>query len=431
VRAAHVALAVCAVACRYRFDVVADVDGGGDDGTTTPTAITVMVSGHGVALVEGQPPCANRCTYDVGAIDVSPWAGEAWQFAGFSEPACSTATTCSVAPGATVNVSFTPSPITANRMFISSMNVPRTGLAGLDTTCTDAATAAGLGGTFVAFASTSTVDARSRLGSARGWVAMNGLPVIDTVADFDSATRPRAPMFTELGGRNLIPAATGSNADGTKSVGNMCGDWLLTTGNRYAGYANEIDVYTVSFVSGSCANSSAVYCMQTDFTTPVSLTYPPAPMGRYVFVTGATFPVGGGIAAADLRCQNDATAAGLPGSYAALLATSTMSAADHVGGLAGMWRRTDGLVVSFTGLDQEPLDAAISLAATGLPGLGNYGMLGALSPTALGTATCSDWTDSAMTQRLDMNSRSLRPFTGLGSPPNCASLSSIFCAQLP
>jgi hypothetical protein len=36
-----------------------------------------------------------------------------------------------------------------------------------------------------------------------------------------------------------------------------------------------------------------------------------------------------------------------------------------------------------------------------------------------------------MTQRLDMNSRSLRPFTGLGSPPNCASLSSIFCAQLP
>lgn len=45
--------------------------------------------------------------------------------------------------------------------------------------------------------------------------------------------------------------------------------------------------------------------------------------GRLAFVTDDVFQPGGGIAAADALCQREASAAGLPGTYCAELATST------------------------------------------------------------------------------------------------------------
>src|SRR5690606_4557544 len=60
------------------------------------------------------------------------------------------------------------------------------GLAGGDAICAARAEAAGLPGTYVAWLSTATVDARDRLGSARGWRRVDGEPFADTVEDLAS-----------------------------------------------------------------------------------------------------------------------------------------------------------------------------------------------------------------------------------------------------
>ena len=55
------------------------------------------------------------------------------------------------------------------------------GLAGADAACMQAAQQAGLVGTFVAWLSTTTVNAVDRLSGARGWVRTDGLPIMDTI----------------------------------------------------------------------------------------------------------------------------------------------------------------------------------------------------------------------------------------------------------
>jgi hypothetical protein len=183
-------------------------------------------------------------------------------------------------------------------------------------------------------------------------------------------------------------------------------------------------------VGPSCASASSVFCMQTDRNVAVSLTHSRAPAGRYIFVTNATWPVGGGIAAADDFCMQQATAGSLAGTYRALLATTTESAADHIGGIAGMWRRPDGIVVTFDGLDAGTFDAAIARDAAGAVTPGNDTMVGADNLTSLGTATCVDWTSAAASARLDTFFLSTRPWPKGASPPSCASGSRIFCAEV-
>jgi hypothetical protein len=125
---------------------------------------------------------------------------------------------------------------------------------------------------------------------------------------------------------------------------------------------------------------------------------PPAfPAGRYAFLS--PWPIAGGIVAADAHCQSDATANALPGTYRALLATSTQSAVQHAGSLAGSWRRPDGLVVTFNGLDARPLDAAVMQLANKTIINNNFLWFGVDSPTSLGAlaTTCSDWTSTSGT----------------------------------
>ena len=70
-----------------------------------------------------------------------------------------------------------------------------------------AAQAAGLSGTFVALLSTSTVDAKSRLGTARGWVRTDGKPFADRQEDLFRSNCGSAlyypPRLDEFG--NILP----------------------------------------------------------------------------------------------------------------------------------------------------------------------------------------------------------------------------------
>jgi hypothetical protein len=287
-----------------------------------------------------------------------------------------------------------------------------------------------LTGTFIALASTSTVNARDRFTAARGWVGTDGLPIFDTPNDFASQTKPRAITRDQNGVPRSDAAFTGSMATGVVDNAGTCSDWTSMTGQAQGGYSDWTSLYSISNVGPSCASTSSVFCMKTDRNVAVSLTHSPAPMGRFIFVTNATWPVAGGIAAADDFCTQQATAGGLAGPYRALLATTAESVSDHIGGLAGMWRRPDGTVVTFDGLGVDTFDAAIARDASGAVTVGNDVMVGAGDLTSLGTATCADWTAAASPSRFDTFFLSTRPWPKSASPPSCASGSRLFCAEV-
>ena len=76
--------------------------------------------------------------------------------------------------GPSVNIAF----VTSTSVQISTLG----GHLGADALCAQRAEAGGLpSNTYVAWLSTSTVDAKTRLAGARGWVRPDGLPFADTL----------------------------------------------------------------------------------------------------------------------------------------------------------------------------------------------------------------------------------------------------------
>lgn len=111
------------------------------------------------------------------------------------------------------------------------------GLDGADAHCASLAEAAGVTGkTWRAYLSTSTVDAKDRIGSGP-WFNAKGEKIADDVASLhsDANNITKATGLTEKGeqvpGRGDTPnehdMLTGSNADGTEIADQTCGDWTL------------------------------------------------------------------------------------------------------------------------------------------------------------------------------------------------------------
>lgn len=111
------------------------------------------------------------------------------------------------------------------------------GLEGADAHCASLAEAAGSSGkTWHAYLSTSTVDARDRIG-AGPWVNAKGQKIADDVASLhsDANNINKQTALDEKGnvvnGRGDTPnrhdILTGSMPDGTKAADKTCGDWTL------------------------------------------------------------------------------------------------------------------------------------------------------------------------------------------------------------
>jgi len=111
------------------------------------------------------------------------------------------------------------------------------GLEGADAHCASLAEAAGVTGkTWAAYLSTSTVDAKDRIGSGP-WYNAKGVKIADDVTSLhsDANNITKETGLTEKGtvvpGRGDTPnehdILTGTQADGTKAVDQTCGDWTL------------------------------------------------------------------------------------------------------------------------------------------------------------------------------------------------------------
>jgi len=176
--------------------------------------------------------------------------------------AVATAAVVLVAGGYSV-VAQTPA---ANMSFFVSSANPKGGnlggLAGADQVCQSLAQAAGAGRrTWHAYLSSSTVDAKSRIGNGP-WYNFKGELIAQNVADLHTADKNKISATTALTEKGTVPnylavnaqgqaapaaqplqhdILTGSNEDGTKNA-DTCKDWTVGDGTAKAmlGHADRL-----------------------------------------------------------------------------------------------------------------------------------------------------------------------------------------------
>ncbi len=149
------------------------------------------------------------------------------------------------------------------------------GLAGADAHCASLAEAAGATGkTWRAYLSTSTEDAKDRIG-AGPWFNAKGTKIADDVASLHSDANAinKENGLDEKGavvkGRGDEPnqhdILTGSNADGTKIADQTCGDWTLSgaEGAAMVGHHDRMGPDTLATAtSWNAAHASRGGCSQ-------------------------------------------------------------------------------------------------------------------------------------------------------------------------
>jgi hypothetical protein len=149
------------------------------------------------------------------------------------------------------------------------------GLDGADAHCASLAEAAGVTGkTWRAYLSTTTVDAKDRIG-AGPWFNAKGVKIADDVATLHSDANAinKEGGLDEKGnvvnGRGDTPnkhdILTGSNADGTKIADQTCGDWTLSgaEGAAMLGHHDRMGPDTLATAkSWNAAHASRGGCSQ-------------------------------------------------------------------------------------------------------------------------------------------------------------------------
>jgi cysteine-rich repeat protein len=288
-----------------------------------------------------------------------------------------------------------------NRVFVTSTTqAPSTlgGLSGADAICQARADAAGVAGTYVAWLAVTGVAASTRLGSARGWVRMDGRPFVDTIDDLVNRG-PWYPIGLDEMGSDLTAGLSARFVTGTVAGGaphsETCADWTGSGKSLVRGGMVDMGAINwTTFVSSDCTNDGwRLACFGVDHEEPVAQ---PSESGRLAFVSSTPFAVAGGIAAADAHCQSEATGS-LPGTYKALLATTTAGASSRFDLSGAPWVRLDGVAVveSAADLASGVLLAPINLGADGSTSYFNHGVwTGASSPatpSASATESCGDW----------------------------------------
>lgn len=299
------------------------------------------------------------------------------------------------APGIDAAVDAPPLP-GVNRVFLSSpvYTGDMVTLERADAQCAAEASAAGLAGTFVAWLSTPSVDARDRLAGSRGWVRVDGAPVADTVEAMLGEHRMFNPIDLDASG---APQGwlvwTGTGADGRYDDAGSCDGWTSPVPDAEMGVPTAGVPHFTNGYSWLCESRGSFYCFELGHSQEVR----PAPdptATRHAFVSRRARD-GRGVAPLDAICAAEATAAGLPGTYKAAVATTTATIASRFTVDDRAWRRVDGTRIAgpellaatehYTSFVNQHADGAYTDAAV---------IAGAVSPVevaANGQWTCDDW----------------------------------------
>jgi hypothetical protein len=317
-----------------------------------------------------------------------------------------------------------------NLMFITStthLGSSLVSLGAVDSICAARAAEAGLSGTYVAWFSHGGVDARDRLAGARGWVRLDGAIVADRVDDLVTIGPRVPPLIDEQGAPSGLSgnAATGTAADGTANATCDTGPQMTSGSTR------RTLVHWTDIGLRDCTVAMRLACFGID--RQVAVTIPPPPAGsRRAFLSSPWMPASG-LAAADARCAADASAAGLVGSFRALLPVDGQTAASRFDLTGPTWVRMDGMpiVLDAAGLAGGSLFTSLNTTAAGAHVRGSVAT-GGVRPGVAGTLadTCADWSDAgAAHSRGASNSGGPSAFNDTTSPASCATALPVYCLQ--
>ncbi|MGZ6142670.1 MAG: choice-of-anchor D domain-containing protein [Myxococcales bacterium] len=393
----------------------------------------------------GSAPCSGSCTEGfAGTAQVTftahPNAGSIFDWSGDCAGSAATCGPLSMAQARTVVARFRK-PL--NMMFVTSkaLQLPFGATAdaaqsAADAFCMARAVAANLPGTYRAWLGTSTLNAIDKLGTADGWVRVDGMPVVDR-ALLSNGGLYYTPDHDETGAAPPLdastpPVATGTFADGTADLSNgNCHDWTSTAGTFLAADPVYADPWFLG-ADESCDGAYALYCFETDYSASIT----PHATGRLAFESAGQFTPGGGLAAADQLCHDEAAGAALSGTFLALLTTTTTPAAARFS--AGTpWVRVDGvqLAASPADLALRKLPAQLDVSAGGqyLGSAVHNAIVWSGSPSAgdVGTAasTCSDWTSTSGNADLAGADYVANEWFNAFPATPCSSAAHVYCLQ--
>jgi hypothetical protein len=282
----------------------------------------------------------------------------------------------------------------ANLVFVTSRAYPIVGLgSNADDLCATHASEGGHAGTFRAWISTAGTSALSRLAGSRGWVRFDGVPVADLPADIAQGKVFVPVRYDERGGlvanNDLIVTATGSNG---QLAGTNCDDFTSATGDVRVGTPVGTTADWTDTTTKACGSTGRLYCFEVDRLVPVA---PVTASGRIAFVSMATWERRSGIAAADALCGSEALAGGLTGTFAAVVASTSASAASRFSPVGPTWIRRDGVAIGATAADVlagnliTPPNVTVNDTYYGGPVVTGAP---SIADVATATSSCADWT---------------------------------------
>lgn len=349
---------------------------------------------------------------------------------------------CLIKPSAPAG-SSTP-PIDSNIVFVTSQKVVPIELGSVDmadTMCNTLAMRQGLPGQYVAWLSTTTEDAKDRLGGARGWRRPDGQPFADTVDDMLGGVIFYPVTLDETDHAVDAPddfVVTGTGDDGKAvedGTGNVltCGDWTVDTGNGVAGgfTVGTTGRWTFTTTAG-CTEPARLYCFGVDRIVPVAP--PPVTVDdRIAFITSSSFQSGNGVGAADGLCQKEGAVIAGHGPFVALLADEGAAARDRIPVRDQPFVRLDG-VVAVTDPALTSFDAPVNVGADGKTYIDDVVFVGSnqLDATGLASDTCGGWTgtSASMDHAVSGYSSMLWPQgLGLAEAPTCDTAGRVLCFE--
>lgn len=248
-------------------------------------------------------------------------------------------------PTITPTPAITYTPLPTRRMFISSdsHNGDLGGIPGADNKCQVRADSENLGGTWIAWVSTTLSDAKDRVGNYL-WTQLNGVIVARNNADLTDGTIENPITIDETGATGSDFVWTGTENNGTYNSSN-CSDWSSSDagGNGYLGQLVNTSSWSAD-QTATCNTLHPLLCINTNLNTPtptvtptVTLTGTPTSTPTLV---SSTFRMClsarehdfnfGGLAGADRFCQSDAEEAGLTGIWKAFMSDSEHDAKDRI-----------------------------------------------------------------------------------------------------
>lgn len=256
---------------------------------------------------------------------------------------------------------------------------------------------------------------------------MDGKPVIDDMATTLATGRIWNPIaFDETGAlRSGQGFHTGTAPDGT--VGYNCDDFTNTAGSTtMADPGGGTQSWTSVFgqIAVCNQNNMGLLCFGVDRVARVA---PPAEQGRIAFISSAPWIPSSGRASADTQCQTDATAAGLAGSFKALLPTTTSPAISRFT-TTTPWVRVDGVSV---GSDLTRINASVNVTATGtyVDDILNWSGATSISATPALADNCSDWSVTTGNSWIGRVSRSGGSLFGGGTYPCSGTSNRLWCLE--